>query len=51
MTKKLTVFFAVLTAICVVAAVPLMPFAIRDTSNMLISTIDQLDDLEVRESK
>lgn len=50
MTKKLTVFFAVLTAICVVAAVPLMPFAIRDTSNMLISTIDQLDDLEVRET-
>lgn len=49
MTKKLTVFFAVLTAICVVAAVPLMPFAIRDTSNMLISTIDQLDDLEVKE--
>jgi len=49
MTKKLTIFFAVLTAICVVAAVPLIPFAIRDTSSMLISTIDALDDMEVHE--
>jgi len=49
MTKKLTIFFAVLTAICVVAAVPLIPFAIRDTSNMLVSTVDALDDMEVKE--
>lgn len=48
MTKKLTIFFAILTAICVVAAVPLIPFAIRDTSNMLISTIDTLDNLEIK---
>ena len=48
MTKKLTIVFAVLTAVCVVAAIPLVPFAVRDTSNMLLSTINRLETMETR---
>lgn len=47
MTKKLTILFAILTAVCMVAAIPLIPFAVRDTSNMLISQVNALQDMHI----
>ena len=42
MMKKITILFAVLTALCAIATIPLIPFAVRDTVNMVSSELQQL---------
>lgn len=42
MIKKITVVFAVLTAVCVLAIIPLTPFAVRDLANTIIPRYQQL---------
>lgn len=42
MIKKLTALFAVLTAVCVLAIIPLAPFAMRDLANAIIPQYNQM---------
>lgn len=46
MIKKLTVTFAVLTAVCVLAIIPLTPFAVRDLANTVIPRYNQLKSVQ-----
>jgi len=46
MIKRLTVVFAVLAAVSVLAIIPLTPFAVRDLSNILIPRYNQLKSVQ-----
>lgn len=46
MIKKFTVTFAVLTAVCVLAIIPLTPFAVRDLANTVIPRYNQLKSVQ-----
>ena len=46
MLKKLAAVFAILSAVCVLAVIPLTPFAVRDLSNILIPRYNQLKSVQ-----
>lgn len=46
MIKKLTIIFAVLTAVCVLAIIPLTPFAVRDLADMIVPRYNQLKSIQ-----
>ncbi len=46
MLKKLAAVFAILSAVCVLAVIPLTPFAVRDLSNIVIPRYNQLKSIQ-----